>query len=205
MRGTVFTIGHSTHAQERFIALLGEHGVTALCDVRSKPYSRVNPQFNRETLEKDLLAYGIAYRFLGQELGARSDNPDCYKNGKVQYDRLAETEMFQYGLKRVISGMKEHRIALMCAEKEPLDCHRTILVARHLAVRGIEIQHIHADGHLESHSDALKRLARILRLRTTDMFRSEDDLMAEAYAKQGERIAYQVAEESERVTMRATG
>ena len=127
MQDTVFTIGHSTHPQERFIGLLLKHGITAVCDVRSKPYSRMNPQFNREDLEEALLAQGIAYRFLGKELGARSDDPDCYVGGKVQYDRLAGTELFKQGLKRVIRGLKEDfRIALMCAEKEPLECHRTI-------------------------------------------------------------------------------
>jgi uncharacterized protein (DUF488 family) len=205
MRGTVFTIGHSTHTQERFIALLREHSITAICDVRSAPYSRVNSQFNREALEQALIAGGIAYRFLGKELGARSDNPECYEKGKVQYDRLAETELFQQGLRRVVSGMKEYRVALMCAEKEPLECHRTILVARQLAVRGIDIQHIHADGHLESHADALKRLARMLKLPATDMFRSDEELMEDAYARQADRIAYQVAGTPDPVTMRATG
>ena len=111
MQNTVFTIGHSTHPQERFIALLRQHGITALCDVRSKPYSRMNPQFNREELNEVLLAQGIEYRFLGKELGARSDDPNCYENGKVQYDRLAETELFKYGLKRVLRGMRPRLIA----------------------------------------------------------------------------------------------
>src|SRR5580704_10880407 len=107
MQDTVFTIGHSTHEQGHFIDLLGQHGITALCDVRSKPYSRMNPQFNREELEQALLAHDIAYRFLGKELGARSDDPACYEEGKVQYTRLAQTELFRHGLKRVLSGMKE--------------------------------------------------------------------------------------------------
>src|SRR5439155_9113013 len=127
MQDTVFTIGHSTHPQERFISLLRQHGITALCDVRSTPYSRMNPQFNREELAGALLAQDIEYRFLGKELGARSDDPHCYEAGKVQYERLAETTQFQYGLKRVLKGMKEgFRVVLMCAEKEPLECHRTI-------------------------------------------------------------------------------
>ena len=100
MQDTVFTIGHSTHPQERFIALLRQHGINALCDVRPKPYSRMNPQFNREELEVALQAHGIAYRFLGKELGARSDDPNCYESGRVQYSRLAETNLFKYGLKR---------------------------------------------------------------------------------------------------------
>ena|ERR1700733_13799712 len=194
MPDTIFTIGHSTHSQEYFISLLSRHGITALCDVRSKPYSRVNPQFNREELEKALLARGIAYRFLGKELGARSDDPGCYERGKVQYERLAETELFKHGIKRVLRGMKDgFRIAVMCAEKEPLECHRTILVARHLATLGLGVDHIHADGHLESHDAALSRLARMVNLPEEDMFRSREELLADAYRRQEERIAYEVA------------
>src|SRR5271155_356133 len=107
MPETIFTIGHSTHTQEYFISLLSRHGITALCDVRSKPYSRMNPQFNREELEQALAAQRIAYRFLGKELGARSDDPACYEGEKVQYARLAETELFKQGLKRVIREVKE--------------------------------------------------------------------------------------------------
>ena len=129
---TVFTVGHSTHALDDFLALLLRHGITAIADVRSSPYSRMNPQFNRETLHAALKGAGIAYVFLGAELGARSRDPDCYEDGKVQYDRLARTAAFQRGLARVQQGAAQYRLALMCAEKEPLDCHRTILVARHL-------------------------------------------------------------------------
>lgn len=195
MQDTVFTIGHSTHPQERFIRLLRQHGITALCDVRSAPYSRMNPQFNREELERALSGQGIQYRFLGKELGARSSDPRCYEAGKVQYERLAETALFQYGLKRVVKGMKEgFRIVLMCAEKEPLECHRAILVARHLAALGIDVSHIHADGGLETHDAALSRLALLLNLPEHDMFHSRQELLVNVYRKQGERIAYEIAE-----------
>lgn len=199
MQHAVFTIGHSTHPQECFIALLQRHGITALCDVRSKPYSRVNPQFNREELKESLNACGIRYVFLGKELGARSEDPACYEHGKVRYDRLAQTDLFRLGLERVQKGMKDYRVALMCAEKEPLECHRTILVARHLAALGIDVEHIHADGRLESHVAALGRLARMLNLPEHDMFRSTEELLAEAYHRQEERIAY------EAVTVGAAG
>jgi uncharacterized protein (DUF488 family) len=203
MQNRIFTIGHSTHPQERFIALLRQHGVTALCDVRSKPYSRVNPQFNREELERALQAHSIAYRFLGKELGARSDDPNCYEGGKVRYSRLAETGLFKLGIKRVLRGIKDDfRIALMCAEKEPLDCHRTILVARHLAALGVAIEHIHADGHLENHTDALSRLARILNLAEEDMFRSREELLSDAYRRQEQRIAYEVTEAADAAIIR---
>lgn len=190
MENRVFTIGHSTHDIERFIALLRQHGVTALCDVRSKPYSRLNPQFNREPLKRSLQDHGIAYVFLGAELGARSDDPSCYDQGKVKYDRLAETPLFQQGLARVTEGMKKYRLALMCAEREPVECHRTILVARHLAARGVDVAHIHADGRIESHADALSRLLQTFKLQGGDMFRSQPELLAEAYRLQEERIAY---------------
>src|SRR5258708_17511589 len=104
----------------------------------------MNPQFKLEKLKETLPAQGIEYRFLGKELGARSDDPNCYENGKVQYDRLAETELFKYGLKRVLRGMRDDfRIALMCVENEPLECRRTILVARHLLpLDGTITQHL---------------------------------------------------------------
>jgi uncharacterized protein (DUF488 family) len=192
MQETIFTIGHSTHPLERFLGLLKQHAITAVCDVRSAPYSRLNPQFNREDLKTSLLAVNIAYVFLGKEMGARSEDPACYDDGRVQYERLARTELFRQGLERVQDGMKNYRIALMCAEKEPLECHRTILVARHLAAFGINIQHIHADGGLETHKDALSRLAKMLNLREDEhhMFRSAEDLLAGSYRLQEERIAY---------------
>jgi uncharacterized protein (DUF488 family) len=197
MPDTLYTIGHSNHPIERLIALLRQHQITAVCDVRSKPYSRYNPHFDREALKAALEASGIAYVFLGKELGARSDDPACYLYGKVQYTRLAQTALFQAGLKRVRDGMKTYTIALMCAEKEPLDCHRTILVSRQLAESGLRIEHIHEDGRLESHSDALVRLAHSLKLRESQLnfFRSSEDLFADAYALQEKRIGYDSAAE----------
>jgi uncharacterized protein (DUF488 family) len=198
MPNTLYTIGHSNHPIERLTALLRQHKITAVCDVRSKPYSRYNPHFDREELKSSLEASGITYVFLGKELGARSDDPSCYLYGKVQYTKLAQTALFQEGLKRVRDGMKKYTIALMCAEKEPLDCHRTILVSRQLAASGISIEHIHEDGHLEPHSDALVRLARSLKLREAELhlFRSDEDLFADAYALQEKRIGYDSAAEA---------
>ncbi len=195
MQGPIFTIGHSTHPQEHFIELLQQHGITALCDVRSKPYSRMNPQFNREELEEALAALGIAYRYLGKELGGRSDDPACYEGGKVRYARLAETESFRRGLRRLVRGLNDRfRIVLMCAEKEPLECHRTILVARHLAALGLDVEHIHADGSLERHPAALSRLAHMLNLAEDNLFLSPEELLDDAYRRQEERIAYDLSD-----------
>lgn len=186
----IFTVGHSTHRIERFVELLRKHGITALADVRSSPYSRFNPQFNREPLKKTLRELGISYVFLGEELGARSKDRCCYDNGRVNYRKLAQTSLFQSGLERLKTGSATHRIALMCAEKEPLDCHRTILVARELENSGVPVSHILEDGATETHEAAISRLKRQLQIPEHDMFRSDQEILDEAYALQSEKIAY---------------
>lgn len=191
MSSTVYTIGHSNHEITAFIELLCQHGITALGDVRSHPYSRWVSQYSRETLKSTLADSGIAYVFLGKELGARSDNPACYRQGKVQYDRLAQEPNFAGGIKRVMQGMGRYRIALMCAEKDPLDCHRALLVARKLFESGVPISHIHPDGSIESHQVMESRLLAQCKLPEGDMFRGREEFIAEAYAIQGARVAYQ--------------
>ena len=186
----VLTIGHSTHSLDVFVELLRRHGVTALADVRSTPYSRTNPQFNRETLDRHLKLQGIKYVFLGAELGARSNDLTCYEHGRVQYARLARTDLFRSGIDRVNRGANEYRIALMCAEKEPLDCHRTLLVARALVELGVTVQHILADGRLESHDTTMERLLKIVGLPDHELFRSRDQLIADALFRQEQKVAY---------------
>jgi uncharacterized protein (DUF488 family) len=186
----ILTIGHSTHKLERFTALLKRHGVTAIADVRSAPYSRFNPHFNRAELERSLKAEGIRYVFLGRELGARSEDPACYDKGRVQYARLARTEAFREGIERLRRGATEHRIACMCAEREPLECHRTLLVARALEAEGLKVAHIHADGRLEAHEAAMERLLDLTGLPRDDLFRPRANLVAEALRRQEEKVAY---------------
>lgn len=186
----LYTIGHSTHSLERLIELFGGHGVTAVADVRSHPYSRYNPQFNRETFKAHLKAHGIEYVFLGVELGARSQDPSCYREGQVQFELVARTALFKEGLARVHKGMKTHRIGLMCAEKDPLFCHRTILVCRHLRAPDIQINHILEDGTTERHQDAERRLMEILRVPESTLFTTYEQELERAYDIQGKKIAY---------------
>jgi len=186
----IFTIGHSTHTLARFIALLKMHSIAAICDVRSQPFSRINHQFNREELHRELKNAGIEYIFLGKELGARSEDPNCYIDGKVQYKRLAKTKLFQEGIETLLEKMKSFRIALMCAEKEPLACHRTILVARQLQDRGVKIEHILETGNLENQETSERRLLRQFSIQEADLFRNPKELIAEAYEIQGQKIAY---------------
>lgn len=190
MSSRLFTIGHSTHAIGQFLDLLRMNSISAIADVRSRPYSRVNPQFNRESMQTALDAAGIAYRFLGRELGARSDDRSCYVNGKVQYDRLAQTPLFLRGLTRLINGVREHRIALMCAEKDPITCHRMVLVCHALRAEPLEIFHVCADGSLEPNADAERRMIAAVRLPVSDLFTSVEETVEEAYRLQGQRIAW---------------
>ena len=188
--GTILTIGHSTHEINSFVALLKRHRINAVADVRSVPYSRWQPQFNLEDLTEALKAHGIAYVFLGKELGARSDDLECYEKGRVKYRLLAKTPLFRSGIERVRDGCSRRRIALMCAEKDPLDCHRTILVARELVKAGADIAHVLANGQVEPHSVAMKRLFEQLGLPEQDLFRTVEELRDQAYAAQEQRIAY---------------
>ncbi len=186
---TLYTVGHSNHSVEKFIGLLTAHGITAIADVRSKPFSRRHPQFNKERLAAALSRRGIAYVFLGKELGARSEDPACYENGKVQYGRLAATPAFKAGIERVLTGAEKFRVALMCAEKEPLDCHRTLLVSRALEKAGACIAHILADGSVEPQEKTMARLVDLVGLSKDDLFRRAD-LIADACRLREDKIAY---------------
>lgn len=186
----ILTVGHSTRPVEGFIDLLLRHGVTSVADVRSVPFSHWTPQFNQHDLNSVLKKRGISYVFLGKELGARSDDPSCYVGGRVQYRRLAENRLFRSGIERLLRGSKTERIAIMCAEGEPLDCHRTILVARELIAAGVDVAHILPDGSLEPHDASIRRLMQRLRLLQPAFFESPEALEDRVYAAQEERIAY---------------
>lgn len=202
MENVLYTIGHSTHTANTVIELLNKHGITAVVDVRSNPYSRMSPQFNRESFSSYLKENGIAYVFLGRELGARSEDPNCYINDKVQFELLAQTTLFQSGLDRVIQGMNNYRVAIMCAEKDPLTCHRTILVCRHLLGHGIKVKHIIEDGRLESHEKALSRLLTELKMQERELFRSWEEITDEAYSRRAEQIAYKKSESTADMILR---
>ena len=195
----IFTLGHSNHTIEDFLSLLRAHRIAAVADVRSQPYSRL-PHFAREQLESYLLAAGIRYLFLGRELGARRDEPEAYANGHADYDRIARLPAFARGIDRLLNEPLG-RVALMCAEKEPLDCHRTILVSRHLAGRGVPVRHILADGTVEDHADSGRRLIKLLRI-VPDLFDqdfSESHLLDRAFAQRAREIAFEPRDEGEGV------
>lgn len=189
----LFTVGHSNHELDVLLDLLKRHRVEAVADVRSEPFSPRYPQFSRPVLERTLWQTGRQYVFLGRELGARREERDCYVDGQARYDLAAKTPAFAEGLRRVISGLCRHRVALLCAEKDPLMCHRAILVCRHLRGGGFPIHHILADGSLESHPSAEERLLQLVGLAEPSLFASLAERIEEAYDLQGAKIAYREA------------
>lgn len=187
----VFTIGHSNHPIGAFLALLERHRTAAVADVRSVPYSRRHPQFNRRTLDRSLGQNGIRYLFLGAELGARTPDPSCYDDeGKALFSRLAQTGLFLRGIARVLEEAAHFRLAVLCAERDPANCHRTILVAPVLRKRGARVTHILADGGLVSHEEVLDRLCAANGMPPRDMFRTREDQREETLARRAREIAW---------------
>lgn len=148
---TVYTIGHSSHSYEEFAQLLVAHAIDVVVDIRSAPYSRYAPQFDREILQRSLAGAGIKYLFLGGELGGRPKSEDYYDSrGHVLYGRMTADRAFLTGIERLERGIAGFRVALMCGEEDPANCHRRLLVGRVLAERGHELLHIRGDGGLQS-------------------------------------------------------
>jgi len=152
----VFTVGHSNVALETFLALLKQHAIEVLVDVRSEPYSKYVPHFNGASLKEAVTNAGIKYLYIGRELGGRPREPEFYDpDGYVRYDLLAVSPQFKQGIERLQRGVKSYRVAVMCNEENPAECHRRLLVGRVLAEKGIQVLHIRGDGRLQSEDDLL--------------------------------------------------
>jgi uncharacterized protein (DUF488 family) len=165
-----------------------------IADVRSSPYSKYSPHFNKDVLDSALRNANIDYIFLGRELGAQRSEDDCYIDGQAKYDRIAHLSTFQRGLEIVLQGVEHYRIALMCSESEPITCHRTILVCRELKriCPDLKITHILGDGTEERQEMSEKRLINLHKLQP-ELFgdlTSTSGLIEKAYDLQAEKIAY---------------
>ena len=170
----VRTIGHSNHPIERFVDLLRAGGVEVLVDVRSTPWSRRFPQFGKERLAKSLTETGIDYLHEGAALGGKP-------GAGGSYDDLARRPDFAEALDRVTARAGRQVLCLMCAEKEPLDCHRTVLVSRRLAERGVAIDHLLADGAIRPHAEIEEAL--LGKGSAPDLFDDRATRLARAYAE----------------------
>jgi uncharacterized protein (DUF488 family) len=190
----LFTIGHSNQSLDHFLDLLLAYRISAIADVRSGPYSKYSPQFNKDILECTLRNANIDYVFLGSELGARRSEDSCYIEGRAKYDRVAQLPAFRRGIERALEGVEHYIVALMCSESDPITCHRTILVCREMKkiCPDLHITHILENG-TEERQDALeKRLVQLHKLQP-ELFgdlTSMSSLVEKAYDLQAEKIAY---------------
>lgn len=147
--GTLYTVGHSNRTVEDFLDLLARYGVEALVDVRSAPYSRYVPHFNKRELQQAVQDAGLRYVYLGRELGGRPENLGLYDEaGHARYDLIAETETFNDGIERLKTGLGSYRVAIMCSEEDPTDCHRRLLVGRVMRRDGYRVLHIRGQGEI---------------------------------------------------------
>jgi len=152
MTHELFTIGHSNHPLRRFIELLARHAIQLVCDVRSTPYSRFNPHFNREPLERALGERGITYLYLGDSLGGKPRESGYPADEKTRFAQIAKGDRFRGGLERLLAESKARRTAVMCAEKDPARCHRGLLICPNLPA-AVTVRHILADGSLGDRVD----------------------------------------------------
>ena len=196
----LFSIGHSNISAERFIAMLHSAGVAAVADVRSTPVSRFCPWFSAKNLAPLLGRSGVRYSAYGDALGGRPRDAELYRAGVADYEAMARQPNFEAGLQRLMSDAARCRgsgvVCLMCSEREPLDCHRCLLVARALALRGLAVGHIHHDGAIEPHAATEQRLL-ALDGNDDDLFVTGGSLetrlgerLAAAYRRRARAIAY---------------
>lgn len=192
MPSDIYTFGYSNRTLKELIDILKANNINALCDVRSHPYSKFNPQFNRETFKEKLKENGITYVFLGEELGGRPADLSCYENEKVDYEKVEKSEMFNRGINRIEEALKKgYRPVLMCAEGDPLACHRAILVGKNLNSHGHKVVHILDRDKNETNEEMENRLINSLNLQP-DLFGDpqKDSLFQRAYEIQAGKIAY---------------
>lgn len=186
----LYTVGHSTRSIDEFIALLEAWKITGLADVRSSPWSRFNPQFNRDRIKDSLKSAQIQYRFFGKQLGGRPDDPKMFRGGVADYEAMAESAEFRAGLELAIAGAKKHRLALMCSEHDPIECHRCLLVGRALSELGHSIYHITSSSDMQSQPEIETKILKLTGHNQHDFLRQKEPSLALAYREWSGRVAY---------------
>ncbi|MDY3740904.1 MAG: DUF488 domain-containing protein [Selenomonadaceae bacterium] len=197
--GKLYTIGHSTVEQDFIIDLLVKYGIDYVYDVRSTPYSRYAEQFNRENIKYALIRHGIGYHYAGAYFGARQEDEYLYnKEGYLDFNKVRQSQKFNKGVEGVKRGLEQgHSIALMCTEKDPIDCHRAIMVARGFELVKIPVEHILHDGKLQSQHELNMRLLDMFhkdrqQLSLFDDDMSEEEYLEDSYAKRNKDIGFRI-------------
>jgi uncharacterized protein (DUF488 family) len=201
----LFSIGHSNIPEEQFLAMLRDAGVDVVADVRTTPYSRFFPWFSQKRLAASLAAAGIGYAAMGDSLGGRPRDPGLYRDGIADYEAMAAQPDYHAGLGRLLDAVARWRVCILCAEREPLDCHRCLLVARSLAERGLTVGHILHDGSIEPHAVTEQRqltLGRHGDEQDCDLFASgQRERLAAAYRRRVRAVAFRPKTPTPRVAV----
>lgn len=207
----VYTIGHSSYKQDYLFILLNKYDINCVVDVRSMPFSKYAPQYNRDEIKRFLHSKGIQYIFMGKELGARREDNTLYESdGILSFEKTSKTMSFISGIERIKAGIeKGYRIAIMCTEKDPMDCHRNILVARQLYKQKYEVLNILENGYTESQEHLEKRLLDLYfptrNQRTLfDLASMEYDdsaLIEKAYDMRNKDIGFNINNEKEKIAV----
>ena len=205
--GLLYTIGHSRHEFNYFSNLLKIYEINYLLDVRSTPYSQYAETYNKEQLSNLLSAKGITYSFMGRFFGARPDNIELYnEEGYLDFEKMSYSDSFIKGMESVNLGLNRgNNIVLMCTEKDPIDCHRAIMVARAFSLRGIDVRHILPNGKYQTQQELDERLLNKhypdraqLSILNYDKIISVEETIKLAYRKQNKEIGYHL-QQKERV------
>ncbi len=189
----LYTIGYATKPIAVFIAQLKQYDIQAVADVRSVPYSKVFYDYHQEAIASTLRQHHIHYVYVGEELGPRSKDPAHYNDDQqVQFDRLMQADLFLSGIQRIQKGLdKPLNIALMCAEKDPATCHRSLLIGYYLQQHQpqIGLEHILHNGELESQCDLKKRVSQ-LHSKGSDLFLTPEQMAEQSYQQQLKLTSY---------------
>jgi uncharacterized protein (DUF488 family) len=193
MRGSIYTLGHSTLDAPAFVDLCCQAGIDAIADVRSVPYSRRVPHHNREPLSAYLKQSGIAYVYLGHLLGGRPGRPSLFlPSGRADYRAMRASPEFLSGIERLRSGLERFNIGLMCGEEDPITCHRCLLIAPHLKTIELIPTHIRKGGRVETQQEFEARLMTVCGVECPqgDLFDDRNAMLDRAIEQMADRHAF---------------
>lgn len=199
----IYTIGYSGFQLENFINILKYYGINGLIDVRSNPVSKFYTAYNQQELSPSLKENAIAYRNYKAEFGARQIEQKYYPNGYLDFRLFAKSERFQEGMNRLINAMPMgYRFVLMCSEKDPISCHRAIMVAREFDDNNVSVNHIMADGNICTQKDIENRLVDLYfpNHNQISFFSPQltwNEMVNESYIQQNIKIGYKLEQNEE--------
>lgn len=190
MTSTIYTTGYAGHTIPSLVQLLQAIGITVLADVRSTPFSGRRPEMDKPALMQALRDGGMRYIFMGEQLGGRPRNPKLYRAGKIDPQALLAHEGYKTGVARLIAGAAEHTICLLCAERDPISCHRGLYIAESLQEAGMQVRHLIGGEQPEDHQATRARMAELVNMEHADLFASENARLTMAIEHMREKIAF---------------